>query len=193
MPVHFRGFRFQVALLVFLVVSALGLGVKYLHQQTKVLDPLIEQIQGVPGVVDVRSEQSILDRTSRVLLTLQVEQDSRLAVLFPRVYQTLLAQGGTYGVRVEDAPNSALLEVFQRVQIAVEEAIVTGEFTALETRVKQLADEAGLAWELGLDREFIYLSLVQGESTLRRIVSRGVSEGRVRVYTDGGVTSWPNG
>lgn len=190
---HFRGFRFQVALLVFLILSATGLGVKYLHQKTQVLEPLVEQLQAIPGIAHVQPEQSVLDRTSSVLVTLEIQQNAPLGVVFPQVYQTLLAQGGNYAVRVKDAPNQDLLELFQRVQIALEEAVMTGEFTALESRVQSLAEVADVSWELGLDRDFIYLSLAQGASTLRRIISRGSGEGMIRVYTDGGVAPWPNG
>ncbi len=190
---YFRGFRFQVALLAFLILSALGLGVKYLHQQTQVLGPLVEQIQEISGVAHVQSEKSVFDRASKVLVTLEFTRDVPLGVAFPKVYQTLRAQGGNYVVRVKDEPNDTLIRLFQRIQIALEEAIVTGEFTALEGRVERLAQEEGVTWHLGLDREFIYVSLVQGESTLHRIVNRGSGEGRIRVAIDGGGALWPVG
>ena len=190
---NFRGFRFRVALLAFLILSTLGIGAKYLHQQTQVLGPLVEQIQEISGIVAVQSGKSVLDRTAKVLVTLELAQEASLGVVFPQVYQTLLSQGGNYAVRIKDEPNGTLLNLFKRVQIAVEEAVVTGEFTLLEHRLEDLAEAGGVSWDLGLDREFIYVSLAQGEHSLRRIVSRGSGEGRVRVYPDGGDQSWPNG
>ncbi|HBN96430.1 MAG TPA: hypothetical protein DDZ66_09010 [Firmicutes bacterium] len=186
---HFRGFRVQRALLVFVVVFIVGLGVQYLHQQTQVIHPLREQLQDIPGVLSIELEEGPSRRGSRMLVSLDIEQDASLAIVFERVYQTLISTGGDYAIRVQDAPNSAILSLFQRIQIALEEAIMTGEFTALEARVQELADTAGVAWQLGLDREFVYLSLTEGENTLRRVISRDTDQGKIQVFIDGGVHS----
>ena len=111
-----------------------------------------------------------------------------LVFVFEQVYQTLMASGGEYAIELEDSPNPAILNLFYRIQIAVEEAIMTGEFTTLETRISRLADSVGIDWELGLDREFIYLLLTEGEDNLTRVIRRGTNEGKITVWTDGVIT-----
>lgn len=190
---RFHGFRIHVALFIFLVILALGLGVQYLHQKTQVIDPLVHQLQEVPGVSRVDLEAAMFSRRSRTMVTLQVERGIPLSLVFDRVHQSLLAAGGDYVLKLEDSPNALLLSLFQRIQITVEEAVITGEFTALERRVKSLAEAQGVTWELGVDRHFIYLSLSQGQNALKRVISRGANEGTVIVVTDGGVDNWENG
>lgn len=190
---RFHGFRVQIALLTFLVVFAVGLGVRYLHQQNQVINPLTEQLQTIPGVLHVDLEKGSCRGGSKMLVTLEIEPDASLAIVFERVYQTLLSTGGDYAIRMTDTPNATILSLYQRIQIALEEAIMTGEFTALEARVQELADTAGIPWQLGLDRKFVYLSLNQGENTLRRVISRDMDEGKISVFTDGGVDSWTSG
>ena len=190
---RFRGFRIQVVLLVFLVVVALGLGVQYFHQQTQVIHPLAEQLEEIPGVLDVGLTKGFFKAGSRMLVSLEVSQDVPLALVFERVHQTLMATGGDYAVQLKDSPNPAMLRLFHRIQIALEEAIMTGEFTTLEKRISILADPTGIDWELGLDREFVYLSLTEGSDILRRVISRGTNEGKVIVCMDGGADSWTSG
>lgn len=187
-----RGFRMKVALFVFFLVFALGMGVKYLHQQTRVIDPITAQLLQIPGVSSASVEQRLLGG-SRVLVKLELENDAPLSTVFRKVYQTLASSGGNYAVQVQDSPDATILALFEQMQIAVEEAIMTGEFTLLSNRVERLASTAHVEWDLGLDREFIYLSLTDKDSSLRRVIRRGMDDGKVKVYPDGGVDSWTNG
>lgn len=187
-----RGFRIKIALLVFLVVFGLGLGTRYLIQRTRVIDPLTVQLQQIPGVTGASAEQHMLGGT-RVLVNLQLDAEASLSTVFQRIYQTLSSAGGNYAVQIQDSPDDTILALFQRMQIAVEEAIITGEFTVLSDRVEGLANAAHVQWDLGLDREFIYLSLTAEDSSLRRVIRRGIDDGKVKVYPDGGVESWTNG
>lgn len=190
---RFRGFRIHVALLVFLVALGLGLGVQYYHRQTQVLHPLVEQLEEIPGVLSVRLDQGMFKAGSRQLVSMELAPGVPLVFVFEQVYQTLMASGGEYTIELEDSPNPAILNLFYRIQIAVEEAIMTGEFTTLETRISRLADSVGIDWELGLDREFIYLLLTEGEDNLTRVIRRGTNEGKITVWTDGGDYSWTSG
>jgi hypothetical protein len=81
------------------------------------------------------------------------------------------------------------LRLFQDIQVAVEEAVMTGEFTRLGERVEEFAAEEGVTWELGVDRQFIYLTLSEGENTLRRVISRDRQEGSISVRGNGGAVS----
>ena len=49
---------------------------------------------------------------------------------------------------MQDSASPELVRIFDRVRIAAEEAIMTGEFTVLEERVQKLAQDHGIAWEL---------------------------------------------
>ncbi|HHT68059.1 MAG TPA: hypothetical protein GXZ85_02235 [Firmicutes bacterium] len=190
---RFRGFRVQVALLVFVMVFVVGLGVRYLHQQTQVIQPLTQQLQEVPGVRRVESKRGMFGTGARTAVELEVEQGASLTTVFQRVHHILSAATGEYTVTVHDAPSAAMLALFQQIQVAVEEAVITGEFTALEARVRRVAEQAGVGWELGLDRDFIYLSLTEDFHSLRRVIARDSNQGKVVVNAGGGVGSWTSG
>jgi len=193
-----RGFRISVALLVFLGVFVLGMGAQYLHQRTQVISPLVERLLEIPGVLDVSVEKGLFRTGSRTLVILEVEQESSLGLTFGPVYETLAEAGGEYVVYIQDSPNLVyiqdspnleLLRLFQDIQVAVEEAVMTGEFTRLGERVEEFAAEEGVTWELGVDRQFIYLTLSEGENTLRRVISRDRQEGSISVRGNGGAVS----
>jgi hypothetical protein len=184
-----RGFRISVALLVFLGVFVLGMGAQYLHQRTQVISPLVERLLEIPGVLDVSVEKGLFRTGSRTLVILEVEQESSLGLTFGPVYETLAEAGGEYAVYIQDSPNLELLRLFQDIQVAVEEAVMTGEFTRLGERVEEFASEEGVTWELGVDRQFIYLTLSEGENTLRRVISRDRQEGSISVRGNGGAVS----
>lgn len=184
-----RGFKIHIALLVFVVVFALGLGAQYLHQRMQVIDPLVQRIQDVPGVLDVSIEKGMFNTGAETLVTLQLEEDTSLGLVFGQVYQTLTAAGGDYAVFIQDSPSKELIDLYLDIQIKVEEAVMTGEFTVLEERVKGLANAAGVTWELGVDREFVYLALGVADSTLKRVISRDLNEGRISIVNKGGTDS----
>ncbi|NMA99930.1 MAG: hypothetical protein GX971_00205 [Firmicutes bacterium] len=190
---NFRKFKVQIALLAFLVVVVIGLGASYLYKQTQIIKPLTEQLQNVNGVSDVNVEQNFLGQGARILVQLEIEREFSVGPVIGAVQEILATTSGNYALLLRDSADPSLVRLFERMQIAAEEAIVTGEFTSLEQRVQNLAENEGVTWQLAMDRDFIYLSLATGDSYLHRVISRGNNEGKVVIYTIGGGNEWLNG
>lgn len=186
---NFHKFRIQIALVAFLVAVAIGLGANYLYEQTQVIKPLNAELQDVPGISSVNVEKNFLGNGARTLVQLGLESDILLSEVFADIHYVLEETRGNFALQLEDSADEELISLFDRIQIAAEEAIVTGEFTALEERVQELAENEGVDWKLAIDRDFIYLSLLNGESSLQRVIGRGLNEGKVIIYTGGGIAS----
>lgn len=187
------GFRFQVALIIFVVVLGLGLGLQYFHQQSLVINPLVVELQNVPGVEKLNWEKPGFGKQSRMNLGLRFKAGTPLVQAFGQVSNILERNGGDFALFIEDSSNAVLRGIFQRIQIALEEAIATGEFTLLEHRVKALAEEHGVTWDLALDRDYVYISLQMGENALHRVINRGVSEGQIVIFAERSGLKWVNG
>lgn len=189
----FRELRLHITLLTFMLVIAGGLLGQYLYQQTQVIGPLHSQLQAVVGVADVALERTLFGSRNRTQVRVELQPQVPLAPVLGEIQQILQASQGDFAVRVQDDPSDLLLQLFSRMQIAAEEAIATGQFTALEKRVEELAQAEAVDWELAVDRDFIYVTLARDESTLRRVISRDPEAGKVLVLTEGGGSQWPNG
>lgn len=184
---NFHKLRIHIVLLAFLLAVVIGLGANYLYEQTQVFRPLNAQLQEVAGVEAVDVEQTFLGSGKRALVELVVDPDAPLSVTFSGVRQILAETRGNFALHLLDSADSSLIRLFQRVKIAAEEAIATGEFTALENRVQSLAEDAGINWELAMDREFIYLSLMSDTHHLQRIISRGTNDGKIIIVEGEGL------
>ncbi|NLO66810.1 MAG: hypothetical protein GX101_09055 [Firmicutes bacterium] len=104
-----------------------------------------------------------------------------------QVRRILGETGGVYTVELVDNPNQELLDLYAKIRLAVEEAIMTGEFSLLEERIESLAKNGSFEWELSLDRDYIYLELAMGENNVQRVIARGAGEGRISILETGQV------
>lgn len=168
----YRGFHLPAVALAFILVLAVGLVGKYSYERFQVLVPLQEELEGAFGVKEVQVER---DGGGRIKVHLKMEAGRSLVEMLEEVRQIGTAHGVTLAVSVQDDPNPKLQSLFRRVQIAVEEAILTGEFTRLEEQIEHLAEAEGVEWELAVDRDFVYLTLLEGPNVLRRVISRASS------------------
>ncbi|HHY10145.1 MAG TPA: hypothetical protein GX528_06220, partial [Firmicutes bacterium] len=89
--------------------------------------------------------------------------------------------GGEFIIELEDSADPALLNLFPKVQLLIEEAVMTGEFTLLEKRVHQLAQSYNSLGDVTLDRNYVYLRLQNERGMLQRVISRGREEGRIKI------------
>lgn len=182
---NLRGFQIKTAMIIFITVLALGLGLQYLHQAIQVLIPLTKELQELPGVERVHLSKGSWPNRSRIMVELTLDAKVPLASSLGQVRQILSSLGGAYAIELEDSATGELVELFQKIQIAAEEAIMTGQFTLLEERVETLAFGRGLQWELAVDRDFVYLRLSDTANALQRVIARDEDGGRVTISTKG--------
>ncbi|NMA61315.1 MAG: hypothetical protein GX956_05465 [Firmicutes bacterium] len=188
---NLRGFQVKTAFVIFAIVLALGLGFQYVHQATQVLIPLSKELQELPGVEKVEISKGTLPNRSHTVVQLRLDKEVPLALSLGQVYRVLESSGSSCVIELEDTATVELLELFQKVQLLVEESIMTGEFNLLEARVQALTTSEGLEWELGVDRNFVYLRLQDSTHLLQRVIPRDQDGGRVAILTQG-VGIWVN-
>lgn len=180
---NLRGFKVLKALVVFVIVIALGLGFQYIHRQRAVINPLAQRLENIPGISQVSVAPGILKKHSQTVINLNTDFHVPLSMTFGQLRATLQDAGGNYTIKLENNSDDTLWQVFQQIQIMVEEAIMTGEFTVLEQKVEAVAIQEEISSELALDREFIYLRLKNGPNFLQKVISRGVEDMKINFYT----------
>lgn len=180
---NLRGFSIKTALIFFFLVTGCGLGLGYLYQQTQILTPLQNELGMLPSVKDIH----IAKGRASTEVRLQVGGQLPLGTTMEQVRRILGETGGVYTVELVDNPNQELLDLYAKIRLAVEEAIMTGEFSLLEERIESLAKNGSFEWELSLDRDYIYLELAMGENNVQRVIARGAGEGRISILETGQV------
>lgn len=186
---NFRGFRLHKTILVFLLVLALGLSLQHFYQRTKVLQPLLQELSAIPGIEEVALEPSPFPLPNRTVVVLSLSREVPLALTLGQVQQTLKYVNGAFEIQLKDEANLELWNLYRQIQVAIEEANITGEFVLLEQRVENWANEAGVAWELAVERDEIYLRLSKESKLLQRVIKRGLDDGEITVTVRGGITN----
>ena len=70
-----------------------------------------------------------------------------LGAALGRVRQIAADFGENLVIHLRDSASPELLQLYEQVQLAAEEAVITGKFTLLAERVGQLAGSRGAGWE----------------------------------------------
>ncbi|MDI9413947.1 MAG: hypothetical protein QM401_10320 [Bacillota bacterium] len=135
----------------------------------------------------VRSEvkPSFVQRGSYTAINLTIDPEVPMIMTFDSLKETLQATSGKYDIILEDSADQFLWGVFQQLKIVAEEAVMTGEFALLEERVRNLAVEKDIDYELAVDREFVYFRLKNKDGFLQRVVDRGTGDLKVNFHTKG--------
>lgn len=186
---NLRGFQLKTALVVFSFVLLLGLSAQYFHQQTQVLAPLTRELQNLAGVESVHVFSGGVINRARTKIELDLKVDVPLGTSLSQAYQVLDYLGGSYLVELKEQTTPELLKAYEKIQIMVEEAVMSGGFALLEQRVEAFALEQEIAWELGVDRNFVYLRLQGYGGSLVRAILRQQEIGKIQISQGG----WANG
>ncbi|HHY15568.1 MAG TPA: hypothetical protein GX521_05795 [Firmicutes bacterium] len=184
---NLRGFQVKTALVIFFLIIGFGLGIRYFYLQNRVLTPLNLRLEQLPGVSGVELSRGKGPEQAGILVRLALNDEVALGVTLEQVRRVLGDSAGVYTVELIDTADPGLLGLFAKIRLAAEEAVMTGEFSLLEERVRNLAESENSVWELSLDRQYIYLRLAKGGHTLHRAIARGAAEGRILILETGGV------
>lgn len=182
----YRGLHLPAAVLAFVLVLAVGLLGKHVYEQNQIIAPLEAELQQVVGVKKVAVQRSRGGWGSVLEIYLDLDAQVPLGAALGRVRQIAADFGENLVIHLRDSASPELLQLYEQVQLAAEEAVITGKFTLLAERVGQLAGSRGAGWELSVDRNFIYISLTDGEHTLRRVISRAPEGQELEFHVDGG-------
>lgn len=184
---NFRGFQTKTALVIFFLIIGCGLGIRHLYMQSQVLIPLHKQLTQLPGVVAIEIGKGKGPEQAGTLVSLRLDDEVALGVTLEQVRKVLAGMPGVYTIELEDSADLNLISLFTKIRLAAEEALMTGQFSLMEERVRDLAETQDVVWELSLDREYIYLRLSNRDGMLQRVIKRGQEEGRILISETGQV------
>lgn len=162
--------RWPVVLVVLAVALGGLFGAGYLLKSQTVDQPLNAALSQA-GQVASYSVQRTDDRH-------EIRVRFHAAVDLKTAYDQLEQEVGTimrtapYAIRVEDQRTPELESVANRIDLYVQESLVTGQFAVMAERVEAEAQKIGAVARVGVDRERVYVSLTKGDGYLYSVVDR---------------------
>lgn len=79
-------------------------------------------------------------------------------------------------LELKDKRNDKLEKIYYDSQLIIYEALLKGNFIEMAQGIKKQANSAGVEAEISIDKNNIYLQLIQGENYLYEIIPRNTSE-----------------
>lgn len=111
---------------------------------------------------------------------------------FARAYNDLrtetekLLKEGPFTLQVKDQRNAKLEESFRRINLYVQEALATGQFSAMAAKVDEEAAKAGLTARLEVDNDRVYVQMHDGGAYLYSVSERNQGQAE-KPRTEGGM------
>lgn len=156
--------RVAVISLVGILVFSLLLGGQLIYKNKWVNGTLMQESQEIPGVISAqvvtRDGQSELQ-----VKTGEVEDLQKVSLQLQKI-------AGKHPILFIDQRTKDLEQVFQQMQFPLQESIVRGNFTEMEQRIKELAQQSGVELSLTMDSEAIYLTLSKDQNQLVAVIER---------------------
>lgn len=156
--------RILLISLVGFLIFGLLLGGKFIYQKQWVDVTILSQSQDIPGVVSAKVE-------SHNGLKEMVVHTNQLTNL-RQASQSLKKVAENVPIRFVDSRNQTLERVLGQMQFAVQEGIVSGNFTVMAQNLRTQAENEGVNLELEMDSDAIYLILNQGPAQLLEVIER---------------------
>jgi hypothetical protein len=172
--VNLQGLRWPVVLAALAVTVGVLFGAGSAVKSRKVDEPLTQLYGGSPLVESYALER----RAGEYRIKLRLKETPDLA----QAYHTLDEETGKilsdvpYRIQVEDRRSPKLEQTFGRVNLYVQEALVTGQFAAMADKVEQEAARAGLSARVAVDEERVFVQIHDRGDYLYSVVSRTQTE-----------------
>ncbi|HHW10345.1 MAG TPA: hypothetical protein GXX29_10255 [Firmicutes bacterium] len=163
--------RIHIILLAFVVTLALSFGGGRLYYQMRVADPLLQEIQGQPGVAEAMVVSS--GKTKDIVVIPETGAD------LIEVYNNVEKLGQTRlgssfrEVKIQDNRSAELSEVLYRIHFHVYEGIATGMFTTMKEEIDTVvAGESLTDYKVVVTLGRVFIHLENGEHMLFEVIPR---------------------
>lgn len=164
------GWRIDVVLLAFAVGLMVALAGQQCYLWWQVEAPLVEELTALDGVEEVRLETGP-GGTQEAWVVLGA--DVRLIDLYGPIAEQLEDRLGSDAELVlVDRRSPELQEAWDALGFTVQEGAATGELDAMRRRVERWAAAKGLASQLFVDDQHIYVTLKKDGHYLHEVIGR---------------------
>lgn len=152
------------------ITIALLFGGQTLNAKIRVANPLKQKIQNVKAVQSFAVEP----QNDALQLRLKLRQNSNLQAVVNQVKREVefYHQKPVREIRISGNPNAQLEQVKYQLSFFLEEALATGGYIQLKTKLDSLEHNQGIKAKVYLDSDFIYLQLDAGKHYLYQAVAR---------------------
>jgi hypothetical protein len=166
-----KKFKWQVAVLAFMLTLGAAVGIVKLRQRQMVNEPLYERIGSLTGVkaVDLCQEEG------QLVVQVQLAYVQNLATTYQALTAELnqLLAPDSYRLEIVDARNSLLTDALFTVSPALYEGEQRGNFTEMGKSIAAALAELEITeHRLTVDKTHIYLQIKAGDAYLYEVVAR---------------------
>lgn len=167
--------RLLIIIGVAVTTTGVLLGFNLIYNKFVFTDPLEASVKSMPAVGNFQVEK----QSSQSIIKVQFKVEEKLRSSFYHLLDQLEAQSftksGKITLEVSNDPDEYLNKFLLAARLPVQEALSTGQFTALPAALKVLAEENLVKYDLEVDNSFIFLTATKDEQTAHLIINRGSS------------------
>ncbi len=172
-PVDLKLQRAGFVILVALVTLGALIGIQLTWKRFVLDQPVAAKLAAVQGVSKVT-----MGSNSNIEVSLKSVPNLKATC------SELLEAAGNSRLILKDNRSPALQALLDKVRFGVEEALVQGDFTAMQKEFYAAAKEAKLdSYGVYMDSDYIYLQFQQGDKYLYQVFPR--QQGKSLISTDG--------
>jgi hypothetical protein len=168
----------QIGIIVLVAALTLGalIGIQYGWKKFMHEDPTVAKLKAIQGVNSVDMTTQKPELSIEVLLN-NVEN-------LKQTSQQLLEASNFSKIIIKDNRTPELQALLEKTRFDIEEAMVRGDFTAMQKAIEVAAKDAKLdRHAVYLDAQYIYLEFHKGDSNLYQVFPR--QQGKEQIVTKG--------
>lgn len=156
---------FIVSSLITLIVLFSGF---YLYQSVVVAKPITEKAKSIPQMEIVKQKMDPMNWE----LEIQVTKPFPFVEQYPAFRKEIYDHAGDRKVkiRIQDHPNKRLQEVWNDLDLVIQEGLALQKYTMIERELDAKATEAGVIADVSMDNQFLYISMTDQEHFLYRAI-----------------------
>ncbi len=168
---HLKGMRLPIIVATLALTLAALFGARWLYQNQALNRPLVEALRGVTGVADVAVNQ----RGDKLQVRVKAGEVPELEVFVSDLWRAVdsVGSGQRTELQISDSRNRALRDAYYQFHFFLQEAVATGHYSDLPTRLPQVADSGNVTWgRVFVAPDYVYVQLHEGPAFLYEIVPR---------------------
>lgn len=170
--------RWPVVLLVLGITLGGLFGAGFLLKSQTVDQPLREMLAQVAQV----ESYTIKPVGDQQEITIRLKDSADLKEEYARLDGEIrrILKSVDYAIKVEDRRTPELEQAAKRLDLYVQEALVTGQFATMADRVEAEAQKVGAGAQVTVDGQRVYIAIKKGDAYLYSVVARNTERPAVR-------------